>query len=294
MIPIRDENPTTRPAIVTFLLIAGSVGAFAWMYQFDTGTQEWLTYTLGMVPAIITGAVAFEPYFAGFPPEASALTALFLHEDLIHLGGNMLFLWVFGNNIEDRLGHGRFLVFYLLAGLAASGAHLATEPTSPLPMIGASGAISGVLGAYLLLFPLARIRTLIPPFIFRTFPLPAWIFLGLWFAYNSVYAAGQMTTTAGVTAGGVAWTAHVAGFVAGMVLLLVLRPKGVRLFQRPARQVQGTTHARKPARGATPITAPDKPSGTAPAKRAAPFAAIRTPTATIAGGLPPTRRIVSR
>ncbi|MGH6717927.1 MAG: rhomboid family intramembrane serine protease [Alphaproteobacteria bacterium] len=294
MIPIRDENPTARSAVVTFLLIAGSIGVFVWMASLDREMNRWVTYTLGMVPAVVSGDVGFEPYFPWFPAVASPVTALFLHADYVHLGFNMLFLWVFGNNVEDKLGHGRFLVFYLLAGLAAAAAHMATSPTSLVPMIGASGAISGVLGAYLLMFPFARVRTLIPPLIFRTFPIPAWVFLGLWFALQSVNASIQAITPAGMTEGGVAWTAHAAGFVAGMVLLLVLRPRGVGLFMRVVPAQGKRTGARKPARK----PAPSAPASTAPAPASIPAPttigrAARTGS-TISSIIRPSRRIVSR
>ncbi|MGH2771772.1 MAG: rhomboid family intramembrane serine protease, partial [Actinomycetota bacterium] len=149
---------------------------------------------------------------------ASMFTSMFLHGGLLHLGGNMLFLWVFGNNIEDVLGKVRYVVFYLLAGLAATMAHVLANPASEVPTVGASGAISGLLGAYLILFPHAQVTTLVPLFIFIQFmQLPAIVVLALWFVSQFFIGAGQQAGGAGV-----AWVAHVGGFVAGMILIFLL------------------------------------------------------------------------
>jgi membrane associated rhomboid family serine protease len=235
MIPLHDDNPTTRAPALTLALIAACVGAFGWLMSLDAGTREWAAYTLGTVPAVLTGRIAIEPFLQGFRPEWSVVTLMFLHGGWLHLGGNMLYLWIFGNNVEDRLGHGRFLALYLGAGLVGTAAHVAGDPTSEVPLIGASGAISGVLGAYLLLYPFARVRMIVPPFLFRTFKVPAWLFLGFWFVFQGIQMAGGLGQDGRPTLGEaeVAWTAHIGGFVAGMVLLLLLRPRGVPLFARP-------------------------------------------------------------
>ena len=287
MIPIHDDNPTTRTPALTLLLIAGCIGAYVWFVSLDLGSQEGVVYTLGAVPALLTGEVTFQPYFDGFPAPASVVTMLFMHAGLVHLGGNMLYLWIFGNNVEDRLGHGRFLALYLLAGLAGTAAHVASNPASDVPLIGASGAISGVLGAYLLLYPFARVRMIVPPFLFRTFHVPAWAFLGFWFVLQIYNAAGDVylaTGVEGVPEGGVAWSAHAAGFVAGIVLLLVLKPAGVTLFARragsPARDRGATTRAKPGPWGKTKASKPE----------ASPASRVETVSAT----KPTARRIVSR
>jgi membrane associated rhomboid family serine protease len=154
---------------------------------------------------------------------------MFLHAGWMHVIGNMWFLWVFGRNIEDSVGHIRFIVFYLLCGMAAAAAQVAISPESITPMIGASGAISGVLGAYLLLFPRARVLTLVPIWIFLQFiRVPAVIFLALWFVVQLI--SGMAMREFNVT-GGVAFWAHVGGFVAGLVLIPIFKKRGVRLFQ---------------------------------------------------------------
>ncbi len=193
-----------------------------WVYQLSLGGRlDAFIATFGLVPEYWTAA------WSGGGDVVSAtiplFSSLFLHGGWLHLIGNMLYLWVFGDNVEDKLGHGRFIFFYLLCGVIASLVHVAMDPHSPIPTIGASGAISGVLGAYLLLFPKARVLTLIPIFIFlQVAELPALIVLGLWFVLQ--FVNGMMSIgmdTAGM--GGVAWWAHIGGFAAGMVLVLPLR-----------------------------------------------------------------------
>ncbi len=237
MIPLSDENPAHRTPIVTTLLIALCLGVLVWTLTLDGYDLTWAYQTLGTAPAVLLGKATIQPYFAGFPPAASLITALFVHAGVLHLAGNVLFLWVFGNNVEDRLGHLRFLIFYLAAGVAATLVHVALFPGSDVPVVGASGAVSGVLGAYLLLFPHARVRVLFPPFFFRTFRLPAWLFLGLWFVLQGFVGAEDVYVAAapGAEQGGVAWAAHVGGFVAGMVLVAAMRPKGVPLLARVGR-----------------------------------------------------------
>ena len=226
MIPLHDDNPTTLKPIVTVGLIAACSLVFLW--QISLGERGYLetVYSLGVVPAVLMGNVQLRPELASVPAELTLLTSMFLHGGWMHLIGNMLYLWIFGNNIEDAMGHGRFIVFYALCGTAAAYAQVLQDPASTVPMIGASGAISGVLGAYLLLYPKARVLVLIwLGFFIHTVRLPAGFVLGFWFVLQYVNAA-----LAGEAGGGVAWWAHIGGFVTGMALILVFRRKQVPLF----------------------------------------------------------------
>ncbi|MBI5058467.1 rhomboid family intramembrane serine protease [candidate division KSB1 bacterium] len=211
MIPIRDENPTRRLPVITIGLIAANVIAGIWSFTLPSSMYEALVYQFGTVPLLMTRAFNLLPQF----PERwlSLVSSMFLHGGLMHLGGNMLYLWIFGNNVEDHLGHLKFLLFYLAAGVIAALAHYAGDITSTVPMIGASGAISGVLGAYLILYPQARVVTMVWFFFFLRFvPIPAYIVLGVWFLM-------QLTNLLGGGGGGVAWWAHIGGFIAGMLLI---------------------------------------------------------------------------
>jgi membrane associated rhomboid family serine protease len=220
MIPIRDHNPTTRTPYVTVALIVTCVLIFLWQVSLGPNAGQAMVQQLGFIPALLFGHATFGPEGGLLPAWSTLFTSMFLHGGFMHLAGNMLYLWVFGNNIEDVMGHGRFLVFYLLCGLAAAMAQALPDMGSIIPMIGASGAISGVLGAYLLLFPKAQVQVLIPIgfLIMRT--LPAGWLLGFWIVFQvfSGFASG-------VEGGGVAWWAHVGGFVAGMALIHLFREK---------------------------------------------------------------------
>ena len=228
MIPLYDDNPTRRTPVLVVSLIATCIGVF--LFQASLGREAamvWV-YRLGAIPAVVTGEVQLHPDLAGpVPASATLVTSMFLHGGLLHLAGNMLYLWIFGNNVEDALGHGRFLVFYLGAGILAALAHVWMDPASEVPMIGASGAISGVLGAYLLLYPRAEVAVLIPiGFILQLVRLPAVVVLVLWFVFqflSNLFAAGQ-------DGAGVAWMAHIGGFVVGMALLFLFKPRTVPLF----------------------------------------------------------------
>jgi len=220
MFPLRDHNPTEIFPIFTIVL--GLLTVAAWLLVQEAGGEAALMgsiCTLGLVPADVTGrtaAATAEAFCDGRSIGAGALfTSMFLHAGWGHLIGNMWFLWVFGNNIEDSMGHLRFVAFYLLAGLAAAGAQIALDPSSTVPMIGASGAVSGVMGAYLLLYPQTRVDTLVG---FWIVPLPAWMMLGYWMLLQ---LSGVLTPTA--LGGGVAYGAHIGGFVAGLVLVPLLR-----------------------------------------------------------------------
>ncbi len=208
MIPLRDDNPTVLWPLVTVGMIAANLTVF--MYQLslivaDPRLERALILQLGMVPAAITQGV-----IAGSGAYYTVLTSMFLHGGLMHIIGNMLYLWVFGNNVEDSMGHLRFLIFYLLTGVLAAVAHLGLQPASTVPTIGASGAVSGILGAYLVLYPHARVKTLLPlGIVFTLVYLPAWFLLIVWIALQVL---SQMLAPADAQAGGVAYAAHIGGF----------------------------------------------------------------------------------
>ncbi|MDZ4096278.1 MAG: rhomboid family intramembrane serine protease [Paracoccaceae bacterium] len=208
MFPIRDHNPSGRTPYVTYALIALNVMVFLgyWLTITDDRALNWFFASWGLVPAQVSGGMGW----SGF------LSSMFLHGGWMHLAGNMLFLWIFGDNLEDIMGHLRYGLFYLACGLAAAFAQVAMDPASHVPMVGASGAIAGVMGGYLLLFPRARVDVLIIFVIFfRILPIPAAVMLGLWFALQLF--SGYATSADG---GGVAYAAHVGGFVAGLALTL--------------------------------------------------------------------------
>ena len=214
MVPISDENPTELRPVVTVALIL--INLYAWFQLQGAGTPQALEASVmhfGTIPCEITGACAPEGLTSG-----TILTAMFMHGSWEHILGNLLFLWVFGNNIEDSMGHLRFLVFYLLCGVVAAAAHIYFNLASPLPAVGASGAISGVMGAYIVLYPHARVRTWFPPIFF--FNLRAMFFLAYWFALQLLMAYLEFGAEAGEQ-GGVAVWAHVGGFVAGLALVKV-------------------------------------------------------------------------
>ena len=225
MFPIRDDAPRTGFPSVTFALIAVNVAVFLYQASLFLETpkaEEAFVMAFGAVPAKISLALAGKYGFTdGLLPVA---TSMFLHGGLMHLAGNMWFLWIFGDNVEDELGHAPYLAFYLLCGVLASTAHWATDPYSTIPTVGASGAISGVMGAYMMRFPFARITTLIPLFIFfTTVELPALVMLAYWFLIQFISGAAET----GAEGGGVAWWAHIGGFVAGAALIW-LKPKKPR------------------------------------------------------------------
>jgi Uncharacterized membrane protein (homolog of Drosophila rhomboid) len=230
MIPLKDDVPSETVPYMTIGLVGLNVLVFLYQASIGMGgdpkAAEAFVFEFGATPCRITGAC---PVPGDFPsPIATIFTSMFLHCGLLHVGGNMLYLWIFGDNVEDTLGHFRFIIFYLLSGLAAALAQTAIAPSSMIPMIGASGAVAGVLGAYLVLFPHARILTLlIIGFFVRLVYIPAVVVLGFWAVVQ--FFSGFMTlgvATGGEPGGGVAFWAHVGGFVAGIVLLFALRPRG--------------------------------------------------------------------
>jgi membrane associated rhomboid family serine protease len=206
MFPIRDHNPSGGTPFVTIALIAINILVFLGYFSLPEGQLQDFFMTWGLVPARFMSGQGLE----------TLVTSMFLHGGWMHLGGNMLFLWIFGDNLEEEMGHFGFLLFYLASGVAAALAQVLPDPGSFAPMVGASGAIAGVMGGYLLLFPRAKVDVLFIFFIFfRIFAIPAWIVLGIWLAIQIF--SGVSTPT---DAGGVAYWAHVGGFAAGLILTL--------------------------------------------------------------------------
>ncbi len=207
MLPLRDINPARRFAFVTYALIAANILIF-------------------FVPTDISYALIPNEISQG-RGYATFITSMFLHANFIHLAGNMLFLWIFGNNVEDRLGHLPFLVFYLLAGVAGSALQVAIDPTSKVPSVGASGAISGVLGAYLVWFPTARVVSLLFLGIFITLiRVPAWIFIGYWAILQAILGLTGLSVVRAQDQGGVAYFAHIGGFLTGLAAGLLFLRRG--------------------------------------------------------------------
>src|ERR1041384_108502 len=215
MIPLRDIIPSRTTPVVTIALI--TINVLVFLYELSLGKDvDAFTLYYGLVPAAFSWV--------------AVITSMFVHGGFLHVAGNMLYLWIFGDNVEDRMGHGRFLVFYLLCGIAAALAQTITVPDSVVPMVGASGAIAGVMGAYFVLYPRSRIVTLIPIFFFfQIVEVPAIFFLGIWFLMQFVSGVGSIVSAVGgAPGGGIAFWAHIAGFVAGI--------SGVIVFRRPERQ----------------------------------------------------------
>ena len=236
MLPLRDDVASETTPVVTVGLIAANLLVFLYQLSLEMGPDpgaaragQAFVLEFGAIPCRFTGACRAAGDLPN--PALTALTSMFLHGGLFHVGGNMLYLWIFGNNVEDTLGHVRFLFFYLASGVAAALAQVVMHPASQVPMVGASGAVSGVLGAYLLLFPYARVLTLIMfGFFFRFAHVPALVVLGFWVVVQ--FLNGFLTVSLGGaergSGAGVAWFAHIGGFLAGMALLFVLRrrPRG--------------------------------------------------------------------
>jgi membrane associated rhomboid family serine protease len=228
MIPLKDDTPSTLKPYVTYSLIAACGAAFLWQCSLDTATGRRVVDALGAIPAVLLTDARLPPDLNWVPRYATPFTAMFLHGSWAHLGGNMLYLWIYGDNVEDAMGHARFLCFYLVCGLAAVLAQSLADPHSAYPVIGASGAISGVLGAYLLLFPRAKVLTLVLlPFFLTTLRLPAMLPLLLWFAVQLVSDIALSGHDAGI-----AFRAHIGGFLTGMLLVPLLKRREVRLLAR--------------------------------------------------------------
>ena len=225
MFPLKDDNPSNSAPVVTVALIVLNALFFVYQISLEAGGADGARAgqafidEFGLVPCRLTGACRVGAELPS--PVLTIFTSMFMHGGLFHIGGNMLYLWIFGNNVEDTLGHGRYLLFYLLSGVAAALAQTAVGPSSMVPMVGASGAVSGVLGAYLLLFPHAHVTTLIIlGFFFRLVHIPAMVVLGFWIVLQVLNGLGSFGSS-----GGVAFFAHIGGFLAGMGLLYVLKPR---------------------------------------------------------------------
>jgi membrane associated rhomboid family serine protease len=223
--PLKDDNPSESAPVVTVALIVLNALFFVYQISLEAGGADGaragqaFIEEFGLVPCRLTGVCRVGPELPS--PILTIFTSMFMHGGLFHIGGNMLYLWIFGNNVEDTLGHGRYLLFYLLSGVAAALAQTAIGPSSMVPMVGASGAVSGVLGAYLLLFPHAHVTTLIIlGFFFRLVHIPAIFVLGFWIVLQVLNGLGSFGSS-----GGVAFFAHIGGFLAGMGLLYVLKPR---------------------------------------------------------------------
>jgi len=218
MIPLKDNIPSSRTPVITVGLIVINVLVYLNQLMLPPRAAVRFVYLYGLIPVEITGGELLVQH--PVPLYGTILTSMFVHGGLFHLAGNMLYLWIFGDNVEDRLGRVRFLLFYLLSGLAAAAAQILSDPHSQIPMVGASGAISGVLGAYLLLYPHARVVTLVFfGWFVRVIEIRALIVLGFWIVVQLV--SGLLTW--GAQVGGVAWFAHVGGFIAGLVMVIPLR-----------------------------------------------------------------------
>jgi len=224
VIPLKDDTPSVRRPIVTISLIGMCGAVFLWQISLGDAAGRRAVAALGAIPAVLMTDARLPADLDWLPRQATLVTSMFLHGGWLHLLGNMLYLWIYGDNVEDALGHGRYLCFYLLCGVAAFYTQAFSDPHSAYPMIGASGAISGVLGAYLVLFPRARVLTLVVlPFFLTTLRLPAMWLLLLWFA-------AQLLSDLAVHDGGanVAFRAHIGGFIAGILLVQGLRARGPR------------------------------------------------------------------
>jgi membrane associated rhomboid family serine protease len=209
MIPLRDVIPSRTTPVVTIAVIALNTLVFLYQFSLGSAVEEFVLYW-GLVPAAFSWL--------------TVVTSMFLHGGVLHFAGNMLYLWIFGDNVEDRMGHGRFIAFYLLCGATAALTQTVIDPESVLPMVGASGAIAGVMGAYFVLYPHSRILTLVPILFFvQLIEVPAIFFLGLWFVMQFLSGVGSIATAAAQPGGGIAFWAHVAGFATGIATIGVFR-----------------------------------------------------------------------
>ena len=228
MLPLTDDNPTHIRPLVTVAIIGLCILTYGWQSAGTTYEYFRVIHSFGVVPSSLIGNLPVRTDLVPVPAALTLITSMFLHGGFMHLAGNVLYLWMFGNSIEAAMGHTRFTLFYLLCGAVAAGCHAGVNPHSQIPMVGASGAISGVLGAYLLLYPSARVLVILPLGRYlRPVHLPAaWVLL-FWFGFQvvaSIVAAGKE--------GGIAWFAHVGGFLAGMAFVALFTRSGVQLFNR--------------------------------------------------------------
>ena len=221
MIPIRDDNPTRRIPWVNLILITANLGVFIYQYFYLSQGPVFLINRLGFIPREAITLTDMPPV-SPIPLPLTLFTAMFIHGGWLHLLGNMLYLWIFGDNVEDRLGHGRYFLFYIGCGMSAALLHAILFARSQVPCVGASGAIAGVLAAYLLFFPKARVSTLFVFFVFfRVVRLPAVVLLLIWIGLQVASGITELSARAG----GVAWFAHIGGFAGGLLFAFMFRPK---------------------------------------------------------------------
>lgn len=225
MFPLYDDNPHNGRPILTWAIMFGCAAVFLWQMSLGAEGGQEAVFSLGVVPAVLFGAKELPPAMVIVPAWLTLFTSMFLHGGFMHLLGNLIYLWIFGDNIEISMGRARFALFYALCGVVAALAQSVMSPNSEIPMIGASGAISGVLGGYLLLFPRAKVVVFI--FLVGMITVPAVLVLGFWFLMQLF--SGVSTPTDG---GGVAFWAHIGGFLAGVVLIPLFKKPGVQLFQK--------------------------------------------------------------
>lgn len=221
MVPLRDDNPTEITPYVTYGLIAANILVFLYELTLSPPQLEQFFRIWAIVPRELTASFTGQLAYTPFPEWLTLISSQFLHGGFLHIAGNMLFLWIFGNNVEDRLGHVRFLVFYLACGVLAGLTQWFFSAYSTTPSLGASGAIAGVMGAYILRFPQARVLTLVPlGIVLFPFRIPAFFFLGIWFLQQALYGVASLNAPVniGMEGGGVAYWAHAGGFVFGAIL----------------------------------------------------------------------------
>jgi membrane associated rhomboid family serine protease len=222
MIPLKDNVSTRTFPIITITIVLVNILVFLWSLILADGLGHHVVHKYALIPKELLVSATLRPDLLPYNI-LTIFTSMFLHGGVFHLGGNMLYLWIFGNNVEDAVGHSRFFLFYLLSGIAAALVQCSVDPGSAAPMIGASGAVSGILGAYLLLYPGARVKTLIFIFVFiTTVDIPAVVFLSLWFLVQIIFSHGQ----------GVAWFAHIGGFLFGLITIKIFT-RGTRPRARP-------------------------------------------------------------
>lgn len=233
-IPIGDEIERTATPFqfATILILTACIAVWGWEFNLPADAVNDAYYSFGLVPAFLFGFRVPPPELAIIPAELTIITSMFLHGGWAHIIGNMVYLWVFGSSLEEACGHVRFVIFYILCGIGAAVGQALVDPGGTIPMIGASGAISGLLAGYLLVYPYNKITVLVLLFSVIKVRLPALAVIGLWIAYQiyEMFAAAAP----GPDVGGVAWTAHVGGFATGLVLIFVLRRPGVKMMQEPA------------------------------------------------------------
>ena len=285
-LPLFDNNPTLTRPLITWMIIALCICGFIWQESLDFNAAHNIVYQLGFVPAVFFTPASLPADMSLVPTWSTVFTSMFLHGGWMHIGANMLYLWIFGDNVEASMGRLKFVLFYMLCGGAAAMAQAALDPGSTIPMIGASGGIAGVLGAYLMLHPKAAIRCFFLILIFfRFINLPAWLVLGVWIGGQFVAVPQALNETGG----GVAYMAHIGGFLAGMALIPFFKYRHVALFDRdigigdwadrPLNFQEVKAEARARYRRSVPSSADavTNPSSTTPPKPSVPTSRRKNP-----------------